>query len=49
MIKDINLQNVNILLMEGTMLQRSNKNFQDEQSYIRIPNRYLQLSLNLFS
>ena len=32
MIKDKNLQNVDILLMEGTMLQRSNKDFPDEQS-----------------
>jgi ribonuclease J len=32
MIKDKDLQNVDILLMEGTMLQRSNKDFPDEQS-----------------
>jgi ribonuclease J len=32
MIKDKNLKNVDILLMEGTMLQRSNKDFPDEQS-----------------
>jgi len=32
MIKDKKLQNVDILLMEGTMLQRSNKDFPDEQS-----------------
>jgi len=32
MINDKNLQNLDILLMEGTMLQRSNENFPDEQS-----------------
>ncbi len=32
MINDENLKNVDILLMEGTMLQRSNKDFPDEQS-----------------
>ena len=32
MIKDKNLKNVDILLMEGTMLQRSNDDFPDEQS-----------------
>ena len=32
MIKDKNLKNLDILLMEGTMLQRSNKDFPDEQS-----------------
>jgi len=32
MIKDKNLKNVDILLMEGTMLQRSNEDFQDEKS-----------------
>jgi len=32
MINDKNLKNVDILLMEGTMLQRSNEDFPDEQS-----------------
>jgi len=32
MIKDKDLKNVDILLMEGTMLQRSNEDFPDEQS-----------------
>lgn len=32
MIKDKKLKNVDILLMEGTMLQRSNEDFPDEQS-----------------
>jgi len=32
MLKEKDLQNVDILLMEGTMLQRSNQDFPDEQS-----------------
>jgi len=32
MIKDENLKNLDVLMMEGTMMQRSNKDFPDEQS-----------------
>lgn len=32
MINDKNLKNIDVLLMEGTMIQRSNKDFSDEQS-----------------